>query len=400
MLPIRTNIWPRRPPYANYALIGITAVAFMLTYQPHEVLIYHQGIGQKQLVSIAPFAQAFQLVPNAWRIWQFVTYAFLHGGYWHIIGNMFFLYLFGNNVNDRLGHTRYLVFYLAGAVLSGAGHALINPSSPIPTVGASGAVAAVTGAYLVLFPRSLITVLYFFIFIGTVEVRALWFILLKMILIDNWLAAGSSHVAYDAHLAGYAAGIFGTLLMLRRGWIHREGYDLWLMIQQWNRRRTYQNAVSDGYNPFTGTGVRRSVEAREVAKTPEQQRKEARIQQLRAEISQWLMQHNVATAAQSYIDLMAIDEAQILARQPLLDIANQLASESRYSEAARAYEQILTHFQGYDHLEQVMLMLGLIYARYLRRPKRAKEVLNQALARLTDPNQQAMCRQELARLTA
>jgi membrane associated rhomboid family serine protease len=168
MLPIRTNIWPRRTPYANYILIGITAAAFLLTYRPHYEIVGFQRV----VATVPPWAAHLQLIPSQWRIWQFVTYAFLHGGYLHIIGNMFFLYLFGNNVNDRLGHVRYVLFYLVGAVLSGAGHALFNAASPIPTIGASGAVAAVTGAYLVLFPRSVITVLYFFFFIGTIEVRA------------------------------------------------------------------------------------------------------------------------------------------------------------------------------------------------------------------------------------
>jgi tetratricopeptide (TPR) repeat protein len=201
-------------------------------------------------------------------------------------------------------------------------------------------------------------------------------------------------------LVGYAAGVLGVLIFLRAGWIEREGYDLLLMLQQWNRRRRYRDAVSEGYNPYSVQPGRRSVEAREVPKSPEQQRREAHIQKLRGDIGQWLAQHNVATAAQLYVDLMAVDDAQILPRQPLLDMANQLASEKRYTEAARAYEQILTHYRSYEHVEQVMLMLGLIYARYLRRTERAREVLNQALTRLVDPNQQAMCREELARLVS
>jgi len=394
MLPIRTNIWPRRTPYANYALVAITVVAFVLTYESP-----YQSYGKRGVAStITSEAQILQLVPQAWRFWQFVTYAFLHGGYWHIIGNMFFLYLFGNNVNDRLGNGPYVLFYLLGAVLSGVGHVMANPASSVPTVGASGAVAAVTGAYFVLFPRSLVTVLYFFfLFFGTVELPAWLFIGLKMILLDNVIIRMTPNVAYDAHLAGYGVGIIGALLLLRIGWLKRDGFDLWYMIEQWNKRRRYRAVISEGADPITGT-ARRSVEARERPKTPEQQHREARVDKLRLDISHWLTQHNTATAAQLYIDLMKLDDAQILPRQSLLDVANQLASENRYTEAARAYEQMLTHYRGYEHLEQVKLMLGLIYARYLHREDRAREVLKEALTHLVDPNQKAMCRKELARI--
>ncbi|MHC4584056.1 MAG: rhomboid family intramembrane serine protease, partial [Planctomycetota bacterium] len=154
----------------NYGLIAVNVLIFLLTFQPHENPAGYETI-------LRPWAQQFQLIPVRPYLWQFVSYAFLHGGLMHIIGNMFFLYLFGNNVNDKLGNIGYLCFYLAGAVFSGIGHTVIHFSSSAPTLGASGAVAAVTGAYLVLFPQTLITVLYWLIFIGMIEVPALYFIL-------------------------------------------------------------------------------------------------------------------------------------------------------------------------------------------------------------------------------
>ena len=147
-----------------------------------------------------PWVHQFMLYGERPYLWQFVSYAFLHGGLMHIVGNMFFLYLFGNNVNDKLGNLGYVCFYLSGAVFSGVGHILTGGGA---VLGASGAVAAVTGAYLVLFPQTLITVLFWFFFIGTWEVPALYLILLKMILFDNVIARGSALVAYEAHLAGY-----------------------------------------------------------------------------------------------------------------------------------------------------------------------------------------------------
>ena len=99
--------------------------------------------------------RAFFLDPRMPQLYQFVSYAFLHGGWMHLIGNMLFLYIFGNNVNDKLGNVGYFLLYLGGAIFSGLGHALFSNS---PVLGASGAVAAVTGAYMVLFPKTYVHV--------------------------------------------------------------------------------------------------------------------------------------------------------------------------------------------------------------------------------------------------
>jgi len=395
LLPIRTNIWPRRTPYANYALIAANVVIFLLSYGGP----FKHDLGQVSVISpIRPWAVPWLLVPADWQYWQFLTYAFLHGSYMHIIANMFFLYLFGNNINDKLGHSWYVLFYLAGAVVSGIGHTLVNLHSPYPTLGASGAVAAVTGAYVVLFPQTLITVLYWFFFIGTVEVPALWFIGFKMILFDNMIARLTPGVAYDAHLAGYAYGIGITLLLLATRLVSSSSFDLWAMIRHWNRRRLYRDTVASGYDAFTGTGARKPVEAREVRRPAGDPREQARIEQIRSEISRWITQRNLPAAADLYLELMRIDREQVLSRQHLLDVANQLASDHRTTEAAHAYEQFLTHYGSYEYVEQVELMLGILYSRYLHKPQEALQHLQRAGEKLSDPNQLEMCRQEIARL--
>jgi membrane associated rhomboid family serine protease len=388
MIPIGTSIRPERTPYANYALILLNVVVFLLSSR------HRQNEYQPVVLS---WAVDLMLYPAHWKMWQFVTYAFLHGGVIHLAGNMFFLYLFGNNVNDKLGHAKYVGFYFAGAIFSGVGHAMVNHSSVVGTLGASGAVAAVTGAYLVLFPKTLIKVLYFFIFIGTAEFPAIWFILIKLIFIDNYISL-SPYVAYDAHRSGYAFGIGSMLLCLALGWIGGSHFDLWAMIQRWNRRRQYRDAVAEGPDPFTGPYGRRSVKAKVVKKTPDQLAKEEKIQAVRQEISELLLQKNLASAAESYLHLMEIDGDQVLPRQHLLDIANQLASNRQSQAAARAYEQFLAHYGGYEYIEQVMLMVGIIYARYLDVPEKAIQYLRKAEQRLTDSQQLHMCREELARL--
>jgi len=349
ILPIRTSIRPWRTPYINYALIIVNAIIFLLTYSPHYSIV----AGVRVLEPLRPWAEQFMLIPGHLHLWQFVSYAFLHGGFWHIFFNMFFLYLFGNNVNDKLGSIGYLCFYLAGAVFSGIGHILLNSS---PAIGASGAVAAVTGAYLVLFPQTLITVIYWFIFIGTMEVPALYFIAFKMILIDNVIVRYTPNVAYDAHLAGYAFGIASLLLMLATSLIAGSNFDLWAMLKRWNRRRHYRNVVSGGYDPFAGRPGARQIKVKEVKKTAAGRQQEQKTSELRNEISSRILERNLPVAAKVYLELMEVDRKQLLPRQHLLDIANQLASDGKSAESARAYEQFLTHYSNYEYIEQVQLM--------------------------------------------
>jgi membrane associated rhomboid family serine protease len=408
LLPIRTSIWPRRTPYANYILIALNIVIFFLSYsfdRQYPFTIDGNIVpirGHMLPLSIRPWAMDWILLPGYWHYWQFLSYAFLHGSLLHIIGNMFFLYLFGANINDKLGHIRYVIFYLTGAIVSGAGFALVHPSSLDPTLGASGAIAAVTGAYLVLFPQTQITVLYWIVFfIGTFEIPALYFIGLKLIVWDNIVSRIGPHVAYEAHLVGYAYGIGLLLLLLATRILSGTHYDLWVMIRQWNRRRQYRDAVAAGYDPFSAVGGRRRVEAREVPGARIDRQGQAKIKQIRQAIGSWIEQRNLPAAADLYVELMQLDPEQLLPRQHLLDIANQLASDHRAAEAAHAYEQFLTHYSTtYEYTEQVELMLGILYSRYLHDRERAIKHLQDAAKKLVDPGQVQMCRDELARLRA
>jgi hypothetical protein len=311
---------------------------------------------------------------------------------------MFFLYLFGNNVNDKLGNVGYLAFYLAGAVFSGIGHVILSGSS---VLGASGAVAAVTGAYLVLFPQTLITVVYWFFFIGTMELPALYFIAFKLIIWDNMIEprfAPPVAIAYGAHLAGYTFGIAAMVGLVAAGIISGSTYDLWAMIKRWDRRRRYRDVVASGYDPYTGQTKAKRIKVREVIKSAAERQKQEEIMQLRGEISNRMMQRNLSAAAEAYVELMEQDSEQILPGKQLLDIANQLTGENKHIEAARAYEQFLYHYSTYEYVEQVELMLGIIYARYLNQPEPAIKHLEIAEKKLTEPGQLKMCREELARI--
>lgn len=145
-------------------------------------------------------------------LYPFVTSMFLHGGWFHLIGNMLFLWIFGNNVEDRMGHGRFLVFYLLCGVGAAALHAFLYPDSAVPTIGASGAIAGVLGAYLVLYPGARIVALVPLGFIlTTMEVPALLFLVLWFVMqffsgVGD-LVAQASQVAYWAHVGGFVAGL-------------------------------------------------------------------------------------------------------------------------------------------------------------------------------------------------
>jgi membrane associated rhomboid family serine protease len=372
----------------NYALIAINIVIFIAI----------NVIGGQQAMN--KWASSYMLTPSYPYLWQFLTYAFLHGSVAHILGNMYFLYMFGNNVNDRLGNLGYLIFYLAGAVFSALGHILAATVSgggaATPVLGASGAIAAVCGAYLVLFPQSLITIVYWFFIIGTMEIPALYLIIVKLILIDNVISRTAANVAYDAHLGGYAFGILAILLLRAINLLQEDQLDLWSMLKQWNRRRAYRDMVAEGVDPFGGT-ISKKIEVKEV-KSAAQQQAEENISSLRREILIRLNQGNVASAAELYQQLVKEDDTQLLPRQAMLDIANQFMSTGDWSAAAKGYEKFLAYYGSYEFTEQVMLMLGVIYGRYLSDPKKALEYLKKAVNRLSDPAQKKMCQEEIQRL--
>jgi membrane associated rhomboid family serine protease len=387
LLPIRTSIRPWRTPYANYALIGVNVIIFFVTYAG----------GQNTLNR---WAQIYMLTPAYPFLWQFITYAFLHSSVGHIFGNMYFLYMFGNNVNDRLGHLGYLCFYLAGAVFSALGHILAaslhGSDIATPVLGASGAIAAVTGAYLVLYPQTLITIVYWFFFIGTMEIPAIYLILFKMIFIDNVIVRNVPNVAYDAHLGGYAFGIGATLLLLATKLLGQDDFDLWAMIRRWNARRVYRDVVTDTGDPFA-LPTRKKVNVTEV-KTEAQKQAEEKTSKLRQEILTRISQGNLAAAAQSYLELKKESTGQLLPRQTMLDIANQFMSGGQWTDAAEAYEKFLLYYGTTQHIEQVQLMLGIIYARYLLDRQKALGYLKKANEKLTDAGQKKMCADEIQRL--
>ena len=145
---------------------------------------------------------------------------FIHGGIMHIAGNMLYLYVFGDNIEDRLGHGKYLAFYLACGVAATWAQVAINTDSPVPTIGASGAIAGVLGAYLLLFPYSRISTLFLMYFIMVIRVPALfllgfWFFLQNFFQGLGSLGSTGGGIAYWAHIGGFVTGILTIALYLK-----------------------------------------------------------------------------------------------------------------------------------------------------------------------------------------
>lgn len=212
MIPIRDQIPTRTTPVVNYLLIAANILVF--------ILMWLAGPAQES------FVYRFALIPANFTdgvdpgdVADIFTSMFMHAGLAHIAGNMLYLWIFGDNVEDRLGPGKYLAFYLIGGVVAALTHFLTNPASQVPTVGASGAIAAVLGAYLVLFPQSrIVTViaLGYFIRLTTVPaliVLGLWFVLQ---LFSGVLSLGGPDVggvAFWAHAGGFVAGVVMAKLL-------------------------------------------------------------------------------------------------------------------------------------------------------------------------------------------
>lgn len=142
-----------------------------------------------------------------------LTSMFLHGGLVHLGGNMLFLWIFGNNIEDRLGHVRYLIFYLAAGIVATLAHIIVQPTSTVPVVGASGAIAGVMGAYLVWFPKARVTTLFIFFFIIFRQVQARW--VLAIWFLSQFLINPNDGVAWVAHVGGFIFGLLLGLLVRR-----------------------------------------------------------------------------------------------------------------------------------------------------------------------------------------
>ena len=238
MFPIKDNIPTDRFPVVTVALIVINVIVFLFWQEPSgfngvddaKVVQYgaipYELTNPGQHCAIVDTALACGDFPtdDAPTLLTVLTSMFMHGGFLHLIGNMLFLWIFGNNIEDSMGPARFLAFYLVGGVAALAGPVLFDPDAAVPTIGASGAVAAVLGGYILLHPRARVLTLIFIVFFVTIiEIPAvimlgIWF------LEQAFFAArdlsdplgGGGGVAYWAHVGGFVFGLAAIKLFVKR----------------------------------------------------------------------------------------------------------------------------------------------------------------------------------------
>ncbi|OPX22487.1 MAG: hypothetical protein B1H04_04940 [Planctomycetales bacterium 4484_123] len=387
MIPIRTDRRNEHTPWVNYALIAANVLVFVFVQKMGRAYGSQGGLFQP-------------LHPDEPTVQHFFTSMFMHGGWDHLLGNMLFLWVFGNAVNDAFGHLGYLAFYLAGGLTAGVGYVVLSGSAPV--LGASGAISAVTGAFLVLFPRVRVTVLFIFFYIVPFEITSLVFLLFQLIwnLYYTVFRLDGGGVAYAAHAAGYVFGIGIVALLLWGRLLPRDVYDLLSLIRTWRRRLGYRRLVSGGYDAFSpGPGrLRRPPPGPGVAPAlrPVQPTASPREQELRARIAVAHRQRDFATAAGAYLELVQLASDAVLPLPQQLDVANYLMSTHQYPAAADAYERFLRHYSNYEYVGDIRLMLGLLYSRYLRQDERAEMYLARAVPDLFDASKLELAQAELA----
>ena len=232
MIPIKDTIHSRSFPLVNWLLVIANVLVFVLIELPLSQsglnrLVAAYGVVPSQCA--APILKDLSLatIPGLGVLFKgcgvpLVTSMFLHGGWLHIIGNMWVLIIFGDNVEDRMGSFRYLVFYLACGVVSGLTQAFIAPNSQVPAIGASGSIAGVLAAYLVLFPRARVVtlvplfILPWFMNIPAVLFIGIWFLLQFFSGVASLGVAASGGVAYWAHVGGFVCGLLLVWLFAGR----------------------------------------------------------------------------------------------------------------------------------------------------------------------------------------
>ena len=211
MIPLRDVIPSRTTPFITVAIIVLNTLAWLYELAlPSDVL--------------PTFLQVYGVVPAAFRTPTLVSSMFLHGSWSHFIGNMWFLWIFGDNVEDRVGHGRFIAFYLLCGIGAALGHIAMDPTSVLPTIGASGAIAGVMGAYLVLYPHSrvltLIPIIFYIEIIELPAVLLLGFWFLMQLFSAGAIAATASSdgggVAFMAHVAGFIVGMIGIFVFRKQ----------------------------------------------------------------------------------------------------------------------------------------------------------------------------------------
>lgn len=372
-IPLGTDRPLRLPTLTTYALLASNAIMFIAQ------MLVDSGA---RAGGATPLTDALMLAPGS-PFWTYLTYQFMHGDIWHFAGNMLVLWVFGPNVEDRFGRLWFLLFYLVGGVIAGAVHMLVDNTA---VIGASGSIAAVTGAYLVLFPRTRIRGFLFFFLIMPLVIPATWFIGFAIFRDIAMRGIGSGNVATAAHLGGYAFGISVAFALLGTGVLAREPYDLLTLFKQSRRRRRFKE-LSVRNDPWT---------ARPTEPVPDERTRRARAEtddqrmRLRSNLTRAVGTGDADAAERAYAALLDAHADDTLPRAAQLSLANLLFASGKHEPASTAYAAFL-RANPYDaESARVRLMSALLAGRYLNDPVRAKTLLRECEGKLRRDDEIAM----------
>jgi len=228
MIPIKDENPTYNVPFVTIILIGINILIFVLIWiqgpEAMQRIMFRFGTIPKEITGVQKFS-LFQAPPGPAvpPVFTLLTSMFLHGGWFHLLGNMLYLWIFGDNVEALMGHGRFLTFYLLCGLAATLSHVLILPGDPFPMVGASGAISGVLGAYFIRFPRARVYVLFFFFFfirivpVSALFVLGIWFFIQVFSGLGSLGASDAGGVAWFAHIGGFVAGMILVLVFGKKG---------------------------------------------------------------------------------------------------------------------------------------------------------------------------------------
>lgn len=370
-IPLGTDRPLRRVTLITYCLIAANIAVFLM----QVTLRRSDPAGAdhfEMLGSLRPFDSAAQGGPG-FHWWGLITYAFFHADLKHLLGNMLFLYVFGPNIEDRLGRVWFIIFYALGAVVAGLAQTYFEKTG---VWGASGAIAACTGAYLVMFPRTKIKVI-FLLYLGIMQVSAWWFIAFAIVwdIFSHGFGVGD-RVARLAHLAGYGYGAAVALVLLWRKLVPREPYDLFTIGKQAYRRRKFKEA-----------GLAAQEKLRRHWDKPGDP-EAAALAEARANVTTLISSGKLAEAGKAYKSLADrfanIVGGTTLSRRCQYELGNYFYQHQDSDAAVFAYSRFLEAYPKDPEAANIRLLVGMIHARALNDPIKAKALIGEAMKDLDE----------------
>lgn len=385
LIPTGTDRDDGRRPLLVPLLVVTTVLCFVLTdsrpRSPEEVV--------ERVRILSQYAISYEY----FKWWQPITYQFLHGGWFHLLSNMFFLAAFGVVLESRLGRFGFLAIYLAGGAAAGLAQAWIghwlDPSQGFaPAIGASGATSALLGAVFALYPRANVRGIAIPQFLPA-QVSIQWMMAFAVAIdvvrtLVDWSGAGNSGIATLAHLGGIVFGLLIGLALLGSGLLPRDDADMLFLIRQWRRRREMRQAMESA-----GLGGASGAIAGRVRSGTDSKETEAQ-QVLRRTIAAAHRERDYTLAAQLYVKLLKELPTAALPSEMQLDVANELARSGQHALAAQGYRIFIERFRTHPMLDDARLMLATIELRRLGDVKSAAKTLESLVGRPLDADRAAI----------